>query len=267
MDAFREILVDRRTAWSVTTGAAVSGGGAGVEACLGTVTDLQASAAQAGETAATISVSGTLAGVRLGQAYRLQLADGSRQPITLRGVSYDPTSDTTSWSVQPDTVEVPAQSVVVFEATTEASAAGAGGGRIRIDTPGLFGGESREGGIVGDVDVLMGGPGQGTNDYLAARTGGAVPAFRGLCSLVLRQVYLGIKPVPQALGGPRHPRPGRRGGGHAMVSRDRRRRARGQHLGGRGIRGTRCLGLDVGHAHGRTEGGRGRPHPRDRRRR
>jgi len=32
------------------------------------------------------------------------------------------------------------------------------------------------------------------NDYLAARMGGDVPAYRGLCSLVLRQVYLGINP-------------------------------------------------------------------------
>ena len=94
----------------------------------------------------------------------------------------------------PKPCRLPAQSVEVFEATLAASSTGAGGGRIRLDRPDLFGGESREGGIVGDVDVLMGGPAQGANDYLAARMGGAVPGWRGLCSLVLRQVYMGNNP-------------------------------------------------------------------------
>lgn len=63
-------------------------------------------------------------------------------------------------------------------------------GRIRIDAPELFGGDAREGGIVGDVDVLMGDASQGQNDYLAAQLGGLVPAFRGIVSMVLRQVQL-----------------------------------------------------------------------------
>jgi len=109
-------------------------------------------------------------------------------------VGYDATADVTTWTVLPASLGFPAQSVEVFEATGGASTGGAVGGRIRIEAPDLFGGEGREGGIVGDVDVLMGGPGQGANDYLAARQGGAVPGYRGLCSLVLRQVYLGINP-------------------------------------------------------------------------
>ena len=194
VDAIREILVDRRTAWSVTTGAGIAGTGAGVETRLGAVAAMQATAAQAGETAATVAFPGRLAGVRLGQDYRLLLADGTRHVVTVQGIGYDTASDTSSWSVQPDTLSFPAQLVEVVEASSAASTAGAGGGRIRIDKAGLFGGESREGGIVGDVDVLMGGPGQGANDYLAARTGAEVPGFRGLCSLVLRQVYLGLNP-------------------------------------------------------------------------
>lgn len=63
-------------------------------------------------------------------------------------------------------------------------------GRIRINAPDLFGGDDREGGIVGDVDVLMGEAGQGQNDYLVSRLGSLVPAFRGVLSLVLRQVQL-----------------------------------------------------------------------------
>jgi hypothetical protein len=194
IDAIREILVDRRTAWSVTTGGGVSGGGAAVETRIGAVAGMAATAALAGDTGATITFPGTRAGVRIGRDYRLQLANGASQTITLRGVTYIAATNVTSWSVLPEALSFPAQSVEVFEATSAASNAGAGGGRIRIDKPDLFGGESREGGVVGDVDVLMGGPAQGQNDYLAARMNGDVPGYRGLCSLVLRQVYLGINP-------------------------------------------------------------------------
>ena len=194
IDAIREILVDRRTAWSVTTGGGVSGGGAAVETRIGTVAGMAATAALAGDTGATITFPGMQAGVRIGRDYRLLFADGTSQTITLRGVSFNAASNVTSWSVLPEGLSFTAQSVQVFEASTAASNAGAGGGRIRIDKPDLFGGDSREGGIVGDVDVLMGGPDQVQNDYLAARMNGDVPGYRGLCSLVLRQVYLGINP-------------------------------------------------------------------------
>jgi hypothetical protein len=194
VDAIREILVDRRTAWSVTTGGGFSGGGAAVETRIGTVAGMSATAALAGDSGAAITFPGIRAGVRVGRDYRLALANGSSQTITLQSVAYHAATNFTRWTVLPEALSLPAQSVEVFEATTGASNAGAGGGRIRIDKPDLFGGESREGGIVGDVDVLMGGPGQGPNDYLAARMGGDVPAYRGLCSLVLRQAYLGINP-------------------------------------------------------------------------
>jgi hypothetical protein len=194
IDAIREILVDSRIAWSVTTGGGFGGGGAAVETRIGTVAGMAASAALAGDSGATVTFPGTRAGVRIGQDYRLQLANGSSHTVTLQSVSFDAPTNITRWSVLPEALSFPAQSVEVLIATTAASNAGAGGGRIRIDTPDLFGGESREGGIVGDVDVLMGGPTQGPNDYLAARMGGDVPAYRGLCSLVLRQVYLGINP-------------------------------------------------------------------------
>ena len=194
IDAIREILVDRRTAWSVTTGGGVSGGGAAVETRIGTVAGMAATAALAGDTGATITFPGTRAGVRIGRDYRLHLANGTSQTITLQGVGFNADSNVTTWSVLPEALSFPAQSVEVFKATSAASNAGACGGRIRINKPDLFGGEKREGGIRGDVDVLMGGPGQGQNDYLAARMNGEVPGYRGLCSLVLRQVYLGINP-------------------------------------------------------------------------
>lgn len=67
-------------------------------------------------------------------------------------------------------------------------------GTISISKPSLFGGDSREGGISGSVDVLSGASNQGFNAYLQSKIGGLVPAFRGVFSLVLRQVYVGLNP-------------------------------------------------------------------------
>lgn len=69
------------------------------------------------------------------------------------------------------------------------------GGQITIDRPGLFGGESREGGISGALDFEMGGPSQTPNDYLVAQVGDShVPAFRRVVGIILRQMYLGMNP-------------------------------------------------------------------------
>lgn len=57
---------------------------------------------------------------------------------------------------------------------------------ISIDKPSLFGGKKREGGIEGDLDVMMGGPAQTANSYLASKIAGLMPAFRGVLSLVYK---------------------------------------------------------------------------------
>ncbi|AEY69555.1 tail assembly protein [Burkholderia phage vB_BceS_AH2] len=111
--------------------------------------------------------------------------------------------------------------------------------RLYINQPELFGGESREGGIQGNVDIMFGDANQPCNDYLVARCGGGpaigdpnapplanglrvgsdgkvylpdgtplngynlptgagggagvsgfIPAFRGVLSVVLRQVWV-----------------------------------------------------------------------------
>lgn len=71
---------------------------------------------------------------------------------------------------------------------------------IAINVPGLFGGEEREGGIAGTVDVMMGEPAQGANGYLAGVQGGPQPAYRGILGLVFRQCLMSannpyIKPI------------------------------------------------------------------------
>ncbi|TIV71673.1 MAG: VWA domain-containing protein [Mesorhizobium sp.] len=72
------------------------------------------------------------------------------------------------------------------------------GGRVTINKPKLFGGDQSEGGIKGDIDVCMGAPDQPRNDYLQAKLTEKISAFRGVFTIVLRQVYLGtsnyIKP-------------------------------------------------------------------------
>lgn len=72
------------------------------------------------------------------------------------------------------------------------------GGQININAENLFGGESREGGISGAVDVEMGGPSQGQNSYLLSKIGSDIPSFRGVLGVVLRQVYVGINPYLKA---------------------------------------------------------------------
>ncbi|MBN2691994.1 MAG: phage tail protein [Burkholderiaceae bacterium] len=73
-------------------------------------------------------------------------------------------------------------------------------GRQSVNLPDLFGGEAREGGIVGDFDVLGGDAAQGRNDYLQSLLGAAIPAFRGVVSVIARRIYFAannpyIKPI------------------------------------------------------------------------
>jgi len=68
------------------------------------------------------------------------------------------------------------------------------GGSAAIFREGLFGGEDREGGVSGVVDILNGGPTQAQNVYLQFQLGFDIPAFRGVTSVVLNQCYLGLNP-------------------------------------------------------------------------
>jgi len=68
------------------------------------------------------------------------------------------------------------------------------GGSIVVNAESLFGGESREGGVSGTVDVCMGYPDQTRNSYLVAKCATDVPAYRGVVSMVFRQCYMGNNP-------------------------------------------------------------------------
>lgn len=64
-------------------------------------------------------------------------------------------------------------------------------GTIAINAPDLFGGEEKEGGIAGALDVMMGEATQMPNAYLSAKQSGPQPAYRGLLSFVWKQGFIG----------------------------------------------------------------------------
>lgn len=71
--------------------------------------------------------------------------------------------------------------------------------QIYVNNPDLFGGDRKEGGVQGYIDVLMGGASQPKNDYLVSHLGSIIPAFRGVVSLVLRQCLIAaMSPYPKA---------------------------------------------------------------------
>lgn len=69
---------------------------------------------------------------------------------------------------------------------------------IRIVAPELFGGDKKEGGIMGWADVMMGEEAQQPNAYLVSQLGNPMPAFRGILSLVFRKGLVGsMNPYPK----------------------------------------------------------------------
>ena len=77
----------------------------------------------------------------------------------------------------------------------EAWSGTATGGTISVSELELFGGEKREGGVEGDVEVLMGDAAQGQNAYLQDVLGtNDIPAFRGLFALLFKQFYYSTNP-------------------------------------------------------------------------
>lgn len=63
------------------------------------------------------------------------------------------------------------------------SGSATGSGPVQINAPYLFGGDKKEGGIVGTLHVMMGEPTQSAPSALADMLGGDVPGFRGMVTL------------------------------------------------------------------------------------
>jgi hypothetical protein len=68
------------------------------------------------------------------------------------------------------------------------------GGQISVSKPKLFGGDEREGGVSGTIDVEMGRVDQPKNSYLLSKIGSNIPAYRGVVGLVFRDFYMGNNP-------------------------------------------------------------------------
>lgn len=69
---------------------------------------------------------------------------------------------------------------------------------VAIAKPDLFGGDEKEGGIDGTLDVMMGGDTQGANVYLTQQQGNPQPAYRGILSLVYRGLVSANNPYLKA---------------------------------------------------------------------
>lgn len=106
--------------------------------------------------------------------------------------------DRTAWKGSGYTVSTDEFGNEVITPSGDAVGEVTASGRIYINAPNLWGGEKKEGGIVGAADVMMGEATQAANDYLASKIGGPMPAFRGLCSLVFRGGMVGaMNPYPK----------------------------------------------------------------------
>ncbi len=77
-----------------------------------------------------------------------------------------------------DQIYVGERSLVITQQTSNAT--------VEIDKNGLFGGDEKEGGIVGTLDIAFGANSQTANSYLLSKFGAATPAFRGVMSVVFR---------------------------------------------------------------------------------
>lgn len=61
---------------------------------------------------------------------------------------------------------------------------------LYVNAPELFGGDSREGGVQGYVEVKLGGPAETISGYLQQKLGSVIPAFRGVVSIIVQQCQL-----------------------------------------------------------------------------
>lgn len=70
-------------------------------------------------------------------------------------------------------------------------------GAFSINKPDLFGGETKEGGIQGSANLLMGRPDQQALPALQQMLGGLVPAFRGIASFFYNGLLCANSPYPK----------------------------------------------------------------------
>lgn len=67
-------------------------------------------------------------------------------------------------------------------------------GIITIDKPDLFGGQSSQGGVVGNIAFMNGAVDQMPNDYQVGFRGALTPAYRGVMSIIWQDLNIGMNP-------------------------------------------------------------------------
>ncbi len=93
----------------------------------------------------------------------------------------------------------PIDALLEFRGGERAAWAGvATGGTLAINARELWGGEKAEGGIEGELDVMLGGADQMPSARLAARLGDMQSAFRGRASVAFEGLYGAFNPYPKA---------------------------------------------------------------------
>jgi hypothetical protein len=68
------------------------------------------------------------------------------------------------------------------------------GGTINVSAEKLYGGEKKEGGVSGAIDVEFGSDAQTENAYLQSQLGADIPAFRRVVGFVMKKFYFGMNP-------------------------------------------------------------------------
>lgn len=93
--------------------------------------------------------------------------------------------------------------------------------KVVVNAPDQFGGQDREGGVVGTIDIMHGSLTMPANDYLQAQLG-SVPAWRGLAQAIFRHFYWGTSPYPKnpSFDFRRCPNPLELTGGHENIGGD-----------------------------------------------
>ena len=265
IDAIREILVDRRTAWSVLTGSGTGGGGAAVEVRVGSVAGMTASPALAGDPGATPLVSRDAGR----HPHRAGLSPAPRRR---HGPDRDPARRGLRCRHGPDPLDRAARGAELCRADRRGLRGHAcrqqcGRGRrahphrqarpLRRREP-----RGRDRRRCRCADGRTGSGGERLSRRAHGRGGARLArALQSRAAAGLSRE----QPLPEALGRARDARADGRGRGPAMVSREGGHRPRGQHLGCRDLHRARCLGLDVRIPDGRAEGGRRGAAARDRR--
>lgn len=93
----------------------------------------------------------------------------------------------------------PIDALLEFRGGERAAWAGvATGGTLAINARELWGGEKAEGGIEGELDVMLGGADQMPSARLAARLGDMQSAFRGRACVAFEGLYGAFNPYPKA---------------------------------------------------------------------